>query len=801
MSIEPTIANKSVYQDSESRPRDTMRNFFAGGDTRQDKFNSYWDDAVSASENAEEKGEAADTKRVATSAKEQYTADTSSNVLGFSRTQAMSGGGFSFSPMAFGREQIGNIVDFGRIEMAVETEPKVSSGSRMENTKHADRGNESKRQTAENDLEDDDESKRAEGRNAANVAASRAMAPLAQSRRLDTSNAGQDASTNTQAPQNSEASNGLQLTESQKPTSEVMSAPVPVAPIEAKPAPAPAPETAQVNQPVQTPVSAAVVAESNAAKAPSETAAQNQAIQPDLKQASANIANAATTGAQQTHAPLENQPLNKDALSTPVPVNDDAKAEKPVQVPVAPVDATKTAKNTEGQKIVETPLKQAVENADEKLAIDPEKATSELSAALKKTQAQGLVVKADAKQQLATDAKVVSVSDTAQTQSTELTATENKQNTNRISEAATTAAQTQKGLDAIDGKAVAGNARAGQDASDAKAVLNRQASANEVTAGVEASAKEAASPKTNDQIQQARAAVAARTVRAPVQVSNAGNAQAKVVGLNGVTSTGAASGTTGVPGGPSVQQSANPQSQSQQQSSGKGDGAKQEFSDSLKGAMTSGKGAEKSSSEGTQSFGVGETSSSTSARRSEAAAKAQGTSYASKTAEEVKEIYSALSRGVERMLNTKQDSMNVRINFDQGGSISMKLSVENGQINTAMSTDLAGLEEVIKAGWGDLSSEWNQKGLKLNAPQFSGGAQAGKENLADSFDQSSKGQQQSQESTQQGNGSGNQRNSGANQGNRSSFSRNANRETSANDASRTESNSESSNESELNSYA
>ena len=36
-----------------------------------------------------------------------------------------------------------------------------------------------------------------------------------------------------------------------------------------------------------------------------------------------------------------------------------------------------------------------------------------------------------------------------------------------------------------------------------------------------------------------------------------------------------------------------------------------------------------------------------------------------------------------------------------------------------MQTDLSGLETIIKSSWTELSNELNQKGIKLNTPQFS----------------------------------------------------------------------------------
>lgn len=110
-----------------------------------------------------------------------------------------------------------------------------------------------------------------------------------------------------------------------------------------------------------------------------------------------------------------------------------------------------------------------------------------------------------------------------------------------------------------------------------------------------------------------------------------------------------------------------------------------------------------------------------SASKSSFAAKSQPTSYASKGTEEVKEIYATLTKSVERLVNTKGDTISLRINFDQGGTMALRVSMDGGQVNTTMQTDLAGLESLIKSNWSELASDWNAKGVKLNAPQFTQG--------------------------------------------------------------------------------
>lgn len=129
-------------------------------------------------------------------------------------------------------------------------------------------------------------------------------------------------------------------------------------------------------------------------------------------------------------------------------------------------------------------------------------------------------------------------------------------------------------------------------------------------------------------------------------------------------------------------------------------------------------------------------SSGTSSSKAEFAAKAQPTSYASKSVEEVKEVYSALTKSVERLVNAKGETINIRINFDQGGSMALRVSMDGGKVNTTMQTDLPGLEGLIKSNWSELAADWNAKGVKLSSPQFThGNGESSREETASNFEQ------------------------------------------------------------------
>jgi len=117
--------------------------------------------------------------------------------------------------------------------------------------------------------------------------------------------------------------------------------------------------------------------------------------------------------------------------------------------------------------------------------------------------------------------------------------------------------------------------------------------------------------------------------------------------------------------------------------------------------------------------------------------KPQQSGYASKTTSETKLVYEALAKSVDRLVSSKSDSISVKINFDGGGMLKLRVSVESGRVNSIMQTDLSGLENMIKASWAELSNELNQKGIKLNAPQFSNGDSQGSRDSA-SFDSPNK---------------------------------------------------------------
>ncbi|MCH6255832.1 hypothetical protein MLD52_04690 [Puniceicoccaceae bacterium K14] len=742
MSIEPIIANNKTYQESDVRGKDAVSNLFSGARS-QEKFNSYWDDAVAASDSSSD-----DLESENQTDSEEGKASSQSrteNALNFSQAPGFSGGNFSFSTMAFGRDQMSNMVEFGRIE---EHSEGGQSANLMTSNKSIGENAEARIESIEDEEGESEEeepvSKTEERRSPVGV--SKGQALIAQSVRTSSVNSQSQSETMPQS----------ELVPAQvKPTSEVKSA-------------------------------SAIVSEKNSGVAKNVSA---PAVQPSQATDSPQVANNAATNSE----PNLTQPKNLESAKPPVQtVNQESKPV--VEATVKPLegvakntleaannlhgkaaDAARTnndeAKQPNGQSLtsqqpkvtegankvpqnatVNPESRDSSQTDGEQLAIDAEKATADLSAAMKKTKPQ-VASTGEARASIASEN-----STNANTQ--RVASTETSPSNAKLPDSSSGTLGTKENSQ-LDAKIE--SARLSQDSNEAKNTLaqRQKASGESTVASADAATKAANASKASDVGVHAQNVSAIRDVRSvAVQAASKSNVQSKPVSINGVTSTAVAGGASATQGTGGLNQAGS--AQAQQQSSGQGEGSKQEFSANLKNALNGAKGTEKSNSEGNQNFSLNDAGSSTSTRRSDAAAKAQGTNYASKSAEEVKDIYAALSRGIDRMLSSKQDTINVKINFDQGGSIAMKLSVENGQVNTSMDTDLAGLEEAIKAGWDDLSKEWNQKGLKLNTPQFAQNGSTAKDGGFASFDQRGQEQTQSAGDSANENSNNNQR-SGSNQ--------------------------------------
>ena len=254
-----------------------------------------------------------------------------------------------------------------------------------------------------------------------------------------------------------------------------------------------------------------------------------------------------------------------------------------------------------------------------------------------------------------------------------------------------------------------------------------------------------------------RADVANRNQR--VRFSNTTNSQS-----SGISSVGTNASANG------LNQSAGSQSHSENQ--GSEHAPKQDVAAAIKSAVSnvrSEKGGDLN-----QSFDV-RASSASQSRRSQAAVKAQPTSYASKTVEEVKEVIATLTKSIDRLSATRQDTISVRVSFEHGGSLALKVSMDKGHVNAVMQTDVPGLEGMLKGAWSELVNEVALKGIKLNQPQFSQSeSESRNENFASH--QQREGRSQSSEANS---GRGQGRSEAGNTGSRSASSGTVNSDSSA----------------------
>jgi len=78
-----------------------------------------------------------------------------------------------------------------------------------------------------------------------------------------------------------------------------------------------------------------------------------------------------------------------------------------------------------------------------------------------------------------------------------------------------------------------------------------------------------------------------------------------------------------------------------------------------------------------------------------------------------------LSNAVERMILRGQDQLSLTIRFEQGGSLALRLALQDGEIKTQIRTNVAGLENALRAAWTTFSQDWSNRGVKFAQPVFS----------------------------------------------------------------------------------
>lgn len=82
------------------------------------------------------------------------------------------------------------------------------------------------------------------------------------------------------------------------------------------------------------------------------------------------------------------------------------------------------------------------------------------------------------------------------------------------------------------------------------------------------------------------------------------------------------------------------------------------------------------------------------------------------------EALAPIHSAIERLVLHGRDQLALTVRFEQGGSLSIKLGLNQGEIATQIQTDVPGLEAALKSAWGELAQDWNSRGWKLGQPEF-----------------------------------------------------------------------------------
>ncbi len=485
-------------------------------------------------------------------------------------------------------------------------------------------------------------------------------------------------------------------------------------------------------QPTQQPAAQSSVAQANTGGENANTAIASDAAKAQLPAQAAAPAQSAVSSNPST---VKSAEVKTEAPAAP------AQAEKPAQVansatekPQAPVaetapkpdaNAAKAAVDAAASKpLADAPLtKDAAElakdatAAQETLGFDVAKAKDAVTDAMNKAAASkpasqvAQSTPAATPQQPAAQPAPAPVDTAPKGMATEL-------GTTRPGEAAVTDTKDLSTADTSKKEVAAGVQQRASTAKAASEGVAQSRAGTQEGAGFDAKLGQAsgsAKASSNQFARESAVAAASRSQTTGTQGKGPGN------GANGTTVNGvggAASGAQTVANGAGVQGA-------QHGNSSNSDGdpaAKQDFGTAMKQAATS-KGSEKPL-DGGQSFEAKVEAAAN--RRSEAAGKARQTSYVSKTASEMKEVVATLTKSIDRLVTDKTGAMNLKINFEGGGSMKLSISMEGGKVATSMQTDVVGLEGAIKANWGELANDWNAKGVKLATPHFQN-SEAGKD--------------------------------------------------------------------------
>jgi hypothetical protein len=88
-------------------------------------------------------------------------------------------------------------------------------------------------------------------------------------------------------------------------------------------------------------------------------------------------------------------------------------------------------------------------------------------------------------------------------------------------------------------------------------------------------------------------------------------------------------------------------------------------------------------------------------------------------------LLAPIGAAIERLVTRGQDQLSVVVRFEQGGSLSLQLTLRDGGIVAHMQTDVPGLEAALRSSWASFAQDWNHRGVKLAAPSFGAGVNAG----------------------------------------------------------------------------
>jgi hypothetical protein len=91
---------------------------------------------------------------------------------------------------------------------------------------------------------------------------------------------------------------------------------------------------------------------------------------------------------------------------------------------------------------------------------------------------------------------------------------------------------------------------------------------------------------------------------------------------------------------------------------------------------------------------------------------------------EPKVALAPVGAAIQRLVAQGQEQLSVTIRFEQGGSLSVRLGMQNGEIAARIQTDVAGLDKALKSGWGEFAQDWNGRGIKLAVPVITASANA-----------------------------------------------------------------------------